>query len=92
MQGDDPIAGTGRIVGSPDPRPLPNEVQEHIGRRLRSTYTVETAKPAFLGDSSVPPQFESYVRRLENAERSAREGLKAVGQALGVKPDGDGEA
>lgn len=91
MPGDDPTAPPEKPHAS-DTKPLPSDVQEHLGRRLRSTYTVEAAKPAFLGDTALPPQFERYVRQLENAERSSREGLKAVGDALGVKPEGEAEA
>lgn len=86
-QTDDPVDGSGAQA----PPPLPADVREHIGRRLRSTYTVEADKPAFLGDAAIPPQFERYVRELERGERSGREGLRAVSQALGLQALGVAE-
>ena len=61
---------------------LPRDVQEHLGRRLRSQLKVEEAKPAYLGETSVPPQFDSLVRRLEAGERGERQGYEAVKAAL----------
>lgn len=61
---------------------LPRDIQEHLGRRLRSTLAVEEAKPAYLGETSVPPQFDSLVRRLEAGERGERQGYEAVKAAL----------
>ena len=62
---------------------LSRDVQEHLGRRLRTALHVEADKPAFLGESTVPPQFEPYVRRLQASERGERQGYEAVKQALG---------
>ena len=61
---------------------LPRDVQEHLGRRLRKELQVEVEKPAFLGESSVPPQFEPLVRRLEAGERGERQGYEAVKRAI----------
>ena len=61
---------------------LTRDIQERIGQRLRSEFQVEAEKPTFLGESSVPPQFESLVRRLEAGERGERQGYEAVKNAL----------
>jgi hypothetical protein len=61
----------------------------------------DTEKPAYLGDESLPPQFEGYIRRLEGRDRPSQTGLDAVRNALGLneaenreprrpKPDGSG--
>ena len=63
---------------------LPREVQEHLGRRLRTALEIETAKPAFLGDASLPPEFDRLVRRLEAGERGQRQGYEAVKRALSL--------
>lgn len=76
---------------------LPRDVQEHLGRRLRTELRVETGKPTFLGETSVPPQFEPLVRRLEAGERGERQGYEAVKRAIidtpadlpPAKPQGD---
>ena len=75
---------------------LSRDVQEHLGRRLRTALEVEQAKPAFLGDPSLPPEFERLVRRLEAGERGQRQGYEAVKRALSLddlapppKPDSE---
>lgn len=81
----------GETAGKPDGVGLPRDVQEHLGRRLRTALQVEEAKPAFLGESTLPPQFERIVRRLEAGERGQRQGYEAVKQALGDLGDLGGE-
>jgi hypothetical protein len=61
---------------------LPRDVQEHLGRRLRTALRVEDEKPAFLGETNVPPQFEPLVRKLEASERGERQGYEAVKRAI----------
>ncbi len=69
---------------------LPRDVQEALGRRLRTELRVEAEKPRFLGESSVPPQFEPLVRRLEAGERGERQGYEAVKRAIvDTPPDGE---
>jgi hypothetical protein len=75
--------GTDNLDGA-GAKPLPADIREHLGRRLRASLTVEADKPAYLGDPAVPPQFERFVRQLESGERSHREGVRAVSRALGV--------
>ena len=70
---------------------LPREVQEHLGRRLRTALHVEAEKPAFLGETSVPPQFEPLVRKLEAGERGERQGYEAVRRALDEATEPKGE-
>ena len=74
-QGDDDTKGRDGAV-------LPRDIQEQIGRRLRTELRVEVEKPTYLGESSVPPQFEPLVRRLEASERGERQGYEAVKKAL----------
>lgn len=72
---------------------LPRDVQEHLGRRLRTALHVEEQKPEFLGDTNVPPQFAPIVRRLEAGARGERQGYEAVKRALGdLGPDPAGNA
>ena len=86
--GDDPADG----AGAGGAKPLPADVREYIGRRLRSEYTIQSEKPAYLGDPGIPPKFERYVRQLESGERSHRAGVRAVSDALGVPESAvDGE-
>jgi hypothetical protein len=73
---DDSAAGAARDAK------LPRPIQEHLGRRLRTELHVEAEKPSFLGESSVPPQFESLVRKLEAGEGGQRQGYEAVRRAL----------
>jgi hypothetical protein len=67
---------------------LPQPVQEHLGEQLRATYQQMTEKPAFLGDSALPPRFEHHIQQIENRERAeTRErahdlGVEAVEAAL----------
>ncbi|WP_133774116.1 hypothetical protein [Enterovirga rhinocerotis] len=61
---------------------LPRDIQEHLGRRLRTELHTEAEKPAFLGESAVPPQFEPLVRKLEASERGERQGYEAVKRAI----------
>ena len=70
--------------GGRDRASLPNEVREHLGRKLRATLTETGDKPAYLGDDGLPPQFTGYIRRLRDQERGAEKGVEAVRQALGL--------
>lgn len=71
---------------------LPRDIQEHLGRRLRTELHIEAEKPSFLGESTVPPQLESLVRKLEAGESTERQGYEAVKRALigedAPEPDG----
>ena len=72
-------------AGRPDgaAAPLSRPIQEHLGRQLRSVYNESAAKPAFLGDSALPAQFERLIRRIETSERVHEVGVEAVRRALG---------
>lgn len=85
----DPHDKDGPPPGPPAGRegaPLPKPVQEHLGRELRTTYHTEEAKPAFLGDTGVPPEFEPYIERIQaqerRQERAHQRGVEAVRAAL----------
>ena len=61
---------------------LPRDIQEQIGRRLRTELRQDDAKPSYLGETALPPQFEPLVRKLEASERGQRQGYEAVKAAL----------
>ncbi|HMO27975.1 hypothetical protein [Enterovirga sp.] len=72
---------------------LPRDVQEHLGRRLRNELQIEAGKPSFLGEPTVPPQFESLVRKLEAGQQQGeREGYEAVKRAILGEPPPDPQA
>lgn len=84
MADEDGRDGDGREVSTKrDGAGLSRDVQEHLGRRLRTALRVQEAKPSFLGETSLPPEFERIVRRLEAGERGQRQGYEAVKAALG---------
>ncbi|MFL5152970.1 MAG: hypothetical protein ACJ8C3_08890 [Microvirga sp.] len=68
--------------------PLPPPVQEHLAQQLRAAYQETTEKPAFLGDTALPPEIEHTVERIAERERAiVREkahelGTEAVEAAL----------
>jgi hypothetical protein len=83
-----------RYAGSPSRRgrsnvpPLPEAVQEHLGRMLRADYFERGEKPRYLGDPGLPVEFDPYLYRLLQKERALRltrirdQGTKAVADAL----------
>jgi hypothetical protein len=68
---------------------LPQEVREHLGRRLRSELRVEAEKPAFLGDDALPTKFAGLVRQIERREMSLQKGVEAIRQEFGLPEDED---
>ncbi len=68
--------------------PLPEAVQEHLGRMLRADYFERGEKPQYLGDPGLPVEFDPYLYRLVQMERAVRvtrireQGTKAVADAL----------
>jgi hypothetical protein len=87
---DRPAAPEERRPGEHDalaPSGLPRPLQEHLGQQLRTTYQAMDEKPAFLGDTNVPPELEAPLQRLETRERIRHQGLEAVRSAL----ESDGE-
>ena len=69
--------------------PLSRPIQEHLGRQLRSAYNDSAPRPAFLGDTNVPPEFERLIRRIEITEKVREVGVEAVRQALDKPVAGD---
>ncbi len=67
---------------------LPRTLQEHLAQKLRSAYQELSDKPAFLGDPTLPIEFEYHLARLEAVERNRllervrNQGLEAVKSAL----------
>ena len=87
MAGSDD-AGVGTKLGAA----LSSEVREHLGQKLRATLRQTSDKPAFLGDESLPPEFEGAIRRLQGQDRPSRSGLDAVRNALGLNEAENREA
>ena len=83
----DPDGQPGAVEVTGTDTPMTAELREHLGRRLRSEFRLEAEQPAFLGDTAVPPQFTSLVRRIEEREElPGREGLQAIRDEFGL-PD-----
>jgi hypothetical protein len=65
---------------------LPHEVRNHLGQKLRATYREKLEKPAYLGDPTLPREFDDTLHQLtilcSERERASRCGLKAVQVAL----------
>lgn len=69
----------------PLPEPaLPEDVREYLGRKLRSEFQLQGAKPAFLGDDNLPPQFSQLIRQIERREISLQKGLEALRREFGL--------
>src|SRR3954468_8723138 len=68
--------------------PLPPPVQEHLAQQLRAAYQETAEKPAFLGDTALPPEIERKVEQIAERERAAVRdkahelGTEAVAAAL----------
>lgn len=68
--------------------PLPRQVQEYLGLKLRAQLYEDSPKPQYLGDPAIPREFDSLIARIEardRAERSERIGRiarQAVADAL----------
>ncbi|HYF56563.1 MAG TPA: hypothetical protein VEA41_20080 [Salinarimonas sp.] len=61
--------------------------RERLGRELRTALDADEAKPAFLGDPALPPDFDEPVRRLHRARKAHETGVAAVERALsGIAP------
>ena len=71
-------------------RALSREVREHLGRKLRSELRVETEKPAFLGDDSLPPRFAGLVHQLQRREMSSQKGIDALRKEFDLPEDEEG--
>lgn len=68
---------------------LSRPIQELLGQQLRTAYSAETAdRPAYLGDPTLPIEFELLLQRLEASERQRyremahEQGVEAVERAL----------
>lgn len=67
---------------------LARPLQEHLAQKLRSAYHELADKPAFLGDPTVPVEFEYQLQRLEavekvrHTEKVRNQGIEAVRSAL----------
>ena len=63
---------------------LPEDIREYLGRKLRAEYQIDGAKPAFLGDDNLPPQFSRLIRQIERREISLQKGLEAIRREFGL--------
>ncbi len=84
-----PREGSSEADGGETSSGLPGPLREHIGQQLRTTYHALEEKPAFLGETTVPPHLDDHIRRLEvSVKRREQEkvhdrGIEAVKSALG---------
>lgn len=69
------------------PAVLPEDVREHLGRKLRSELRLESEQPAFLGDDALPPRFAGLVRQIERRELSSQKGVEAIRKEFGLPDD-----
>ena len=75
-------------AGHEEASSLPRTLQEHLAQKLRSAYHELSDKPTFLGDPTLPVEFEYHLARLEAVERNRllekvrNQGLEAVKSAL----------
>lgn len=63
---------------------LGKPVIDHLGQVLRSEYNRVADKPAYLGDTPLPPEFEHKLLAIEKSEEIREKGVEAVGEALGL--------
>ena len=87
MIGDDDNQAQGTVSSgahpaSPDDAALPRDVQEHLGRQLRSALRNPSEKPAYLGDPGTPSQFDRLIAKMETGERIHERAVQAVEKAL----------
>ena len=68
----------------PLPEPLPEQVLDHLGRKLRTELRVEEPQPAFLGDDALPPRFAGLVRQIERTEATGQKGIDAIRREFGL--------
>jgi hypothetical protein len=74
-------------IGSNVPS-LPPDIRNHLGQTLRAEYYERGDKPRFLGDTALPLEFDPYLYRIEQQERSRRalrireQGANAIAAAL----------
>ncbi|MCB8823263.1 hypothetical protein [Microvirga rosea] len=52
--------------------PLPRQVQEHLGQKLRAQLYETTAKPRYLGDPAIPQEFDALLEKLDRRDRMRR--------------------
>ena len=96
MAGDEDIQRSRSPGAIPaDEAVLPRDIQEHLGRQLRSALRDPSEKPAYLGDPGTPSQFDRLISRMESGERIHERAVQAVGKALddlgGLSPDASGD-
>jgi hypothetical protein len=71
----------------PLPEPLPEQVLDHLGRKLRSELRIEETPPAFLGDDTLPPRFAGLVRQIERSEATGQKGIDAIRREFGLEEE-----
>ena len=72
---------------------LEKPIRDHLGEVLRAEYNRVADKPAYLGDTPLPPEFEHKLLQIEKSEDIREKGVEAIGEALGVlDPGRDSEA
>lgn len=98
-------AGEGGAARAQSPASgLARPLQEHLAQKLRSAYHELAEKPAFLGDTAVPAEFEYHLQRLEAVEKvrhtekvhnqaveAVKAALESIAGPLDPNPSGSGQ-
>ena len=65
------MTGTGKDIreSRSNRPPLPRQVQEHLGQKLRAQLYEDAPKPQYLGDPAIPREFDSLIERIESMEK-----------------------
>jgi len=68
------MTGTGKDIreSRSNRPPLPRQVQEHLGQKLRAQLYEDAPKPQYLGDPAIPREFDSLIERIESQDRAKR--------------------
>jgi len=76
-----------RDVDPPAPS-LDENIQHHLGDELRAAYNALAPKPAYLGDRTLPAEFEHQLLRIEATIEVREKGIEAIREALAI-PEAD---
>lgn len=72
-----------RVV-DPSAPSLDENIQHHLGDELRAAYNALAPKPAYLGDRTLPAEFEHQLLRMEATIEVREKGIEAIREALAV--------
>ncbi|MBZ6078769.1 hypothetical protein [Microvirga puerhi] len=64
--GDDPHKARSNLP------PLPRQVQDYLGQKLRAQLYEMAPKPKYLGDPAIPQEFDALIEKIERREQATR--------------------